>query len=236
MADEKMDAFLRDFEEQKKLADSIYADINARNNLLSRGGDATAMNTSIRRKLSQLSAKITQLDGDLDRMSKNPSKYRVTEKEIRRRGDLLDNLQNRREQLNSMMTSVPQNLQAQKTALFGGATGGSVWGGGESEETKGRDNQGLLDLQESKFKTQDEKLDRLGHVVREQKDVAGKMGGHLTEHNKLLDDFEGKTEVTTARVELENSRVGSLQEKAATGGFWMIIIVLFVLIIVLAII
>lgn len=234
MEEPQMDAFLRDFEEQKKLADAIYADINSRNNLLSRGGDVAAMNTTIRRKLSQLSAKIQHLEDELDRMSKNPSKYRVTEKEIRRRGDLLDNLQNRREQLNSMV-AVPQGLAAKKNALYG-EVGRSVWGGGETDETKGLDNQGLVNLQEQKFKVQDEKLDNLGRVVREQKEVAGKMGTTLDEHNRLLGDFEGRTDVTNARVQLENKRVDSLKEKATTGGFWMVIIVLFVLIVVLAII
>lgn len=237
MAEPQQDAFLRQFEEQKKLADQIYADINARNNLLARGGDATASNTTIRRKLSQLSAKINALDGDLERMSRDPAKYRVTEKEIRRRGDLLDNLQNRREQLNAMMTSVPQNLQGKKDLLFGEVSaGGAVWGGGETEESRGLDNEGILDLHEKKFKQVDDKLDRLGGVVRQQKDVAKKMGTTLDEQSGLLDDLEGHTDLTTSRVELENSRVDSLKEKAATGGFWLVIIVLFILIVVLAIV
>ena len=47
----------------------------------------------------------------------------------------------------------------------------------------------------------DDKLDRLGGVVRQQKDVAKKMGTTLDEQSGLLDDLEGHTDLTTSRVE-----------------------------------
>ncbi len=70
----------------------------------------------------------------------------------------------------------------------------------ETPETKHLDNVGILTLHQETIKSQDDQLDALMTIVGRQKEIGKAIGDELDVQNKLLDDLEGRVDITGARM------------------------------------
>jgi len=67
------DNFASEITSLSQLADSIYADIQEKQQAQNSRQDTTAIVAKLRRKLQQFSTQISMLDDDLDRAARNPA-------------------------------------------------------------------------------------------------------------------------------------------------------------------
>lgn len=100
------------------------------------------------------------------------------------------NLQNRIETFKVKISQTPQQ------ELMGNGPK-RVWG--ETAETEGLANGGLLQLQKKKMDDQDEKLGHISRQVGVIKKVGTDIHDELDEHHKLLDDIDTKVHTTTIK-------------------------------------
>mmetsp|Transcript_16502 Transcript_16502/g.24629 ORF Transcript_16502/g.24629 Transcript_16502/m.24629 type:complete len:251 (+) Transcript_16502:54-806(+) len=239
------DPWLKDYDRLDRLANEVQADINERNRLL-RGNvnNTQKISTSIRRKLNQLNTEITTLEEDLMRMSEQPAAWHITKNEIHRREDMLNNLANRRNQLEHASKAIAQATNADRDELFSGGSkakssgfGGrsrNIWGApAETDETRELSNYDVVGLQKKKIQDQDRDLEALGETIGRQKDIAVAINEELDVHTGLLDDLDGHVSSTTHRVRGETERVMSFSEKVKTGGMLCTIVILVIVCIVL---
>jgi len=222
------DKWLNDYDKLKRLSDEINAEINERNRAV---GDTSKYTTSIRRKLNQLASELGSLSDELGKIE-NTSRTKMTDREYTRRKDLLNNLIARKDQLNMLAKSSTNSVSsAERDDLIGGK--GRTFAARETEQTKGNDNQNLLNMQDQVIKSQDVALDSLNESVLRTMKIAKTINQEADIHNEILDDLNTKTDKTTNLVKRETERVSRFTEKQKTGCLWVIICLLVIVLIVL---
>lgn len=143
-----MDPWIREFDRLTRLADEIFADINEKTKLQKQGQDVGRINYSIQSKVNTLITDSGRLQSNL---SSDP---RMSQKELRNRQDMLQGLLNRTEQLNSFVVNAnnsnsnarASSIDENRASLLEGGGGKRAWGR-ETEQTTGRTNKGVVQLQ-----------------------------------------------------------------------------------------
>ena len=174
------DQWLRNFERLNKLGDEVQVDINERNRRIKSDIDTQKLTTTIRRKLSQLNTEILTLEEELERMADEPAMWRVTQNEVQRRQDLLNNLANKRNQLEHAAKAGATATQGDLHALLSpqGANMGSgtstsgfggrsrIWGApSETDETRPLTEQEIVALQRKKLADQNSVFAAISHAA-----------------------------------------------------------------------
>jgi len=223
------DPWIREFDRLTRLADEISADINERTRLQKNGEDVGRLNYKVQNKIGTLSSDLAALQNALI------PDHRLPQKDFKNRQEMLQSLSNRAEQLKSFggVKTSTSNHSEERDQLF--ERKGRAWGvPQETEDTKGKTNKGVVQLQNEIMEAQDKSLDFLSESITRQKDIARDINDELDVHTRLLDHMDPKVERTTIGVARETHRVMSFSDKAATGFLWCVILLLVVCIIILA--
>ncbi|GFR48497.1 hypothetical protein Agub_g10396 [Astrephomene gubernaculifera] len=200
------DGWTKEFEECKQLAQETLQLIQERNLRHPNGGpEASRLSAAARKKLGTLGVSTDRLLRWLD----SPDASSLSEAECNRRRDLLYDLRNRREQ---MQLAIKRNQgQAERDALFGGASGSSGHlPPRETEATAQLDTRGLLGLQQQVMRQQDEELEAMEKTVASTKHIALAIGEEVDLQTRLLDDLADDVEVSHSRLRAATARVRQL--------------------------
>ncbi|CAJ2506638.1 Uu.00g078240.m01.CDS01 [Anthostomella pinea] len=145
---------------------------------------------------------------------------RLGEGEIRRRKDLLASARVDREDLDTLVSTLPAVSKAvqkampstsDKTALLGHAPSkarGRVLGAPlpETDRTRELDNQGVLQLQQQTFQEQDEDVTALAKIIRRQREMAEAIDREVREQTEMLDEVNAQADVVAGKVNVANWR------------------------------
>lgn len=224
------DGWTKQFDECKQLAQETLQLIQERNLRHPNGGpEASRLSAAARKKLGTLGVNLDRLLRWLD----SPEAESLSEPEKNRRRDLLYDLKGRREQ---MQLSIKRNRgQADRDALFGGASGSGMPPPRETEATAELDNRGLLGLQQQVMRQQDEELEAMEKTVISTKHIALAIGEEVDLQTRLLDDLADDVDVTHSRLKAATARVKQVLKQSGStwkyGGCIFLMIVTFVFVI-----
>ncbi|KAI7739642.1 hypothetical protein M8C21_003124 [Ambrosia artemisiifolia] len=189
------DPWTREYNEASKLADDITSMISERSSL-GTGPEAQRHSSAIRRKITILG---TRLDSLQSLLAKLPAKQPLTEKEMKRRRDMLANLR----------TKVTQMASALNMSSFGNRD--SLLG----PDTKPADDMARISgLDNSE---QDEGLEKLEQTVISTKHIALAVNEELDLHTRLINDLDEHVEVTDSRLKRVQKNLAILNKRAKSG-------------------
>ncbi|CAM0947694.1 unnamed protein product [Alopecurus aequalis] len=218
------DPWAREFGEAARLADDVASMVADRAALPQSGPEATRHASAIRRKVTILGTRLESLNGLLARV---PPKS-ITDKELRKRQDMLSNLKSRAKQ---MAASFNMSTFANREDLLGAKKSAD-----DISRVAGLDNQGIVGLQRQVMKEQDEGLERLEETVLSTKHIALAVNEELDLHTRLIEDLEDGVDGTNSRLQRVQKRLAVLNKRAKGGCSCMSMLISVVAIVMLVVI
>jgi hypothetical protein len=225
------------FQEASRLSDQLQADIHERNRLVTQGVPTARQNAVIRGQLTNLQTKITQLENAVNAEAGSSSK-KATAAELDRRMDLVANLNVRKDQLWTLYRSTDSD--GKKTDLMGStkAGGGRAFGAAakslETEQTRGLDNNQILQQQREAIKEQDKGLDKLSESIQKQKQLGLTIHDELVQQTAMLGELEDQVDGTTGLLKKEQSHVLQVLKESKMNGLICCVVLLIIIFVVLA--
>ena len=102
----------------------------------------------------------------------------------------------------------------------------------ENERSMGVETGQMKQNQQQLLDEQDAGLDILGDIIRRQKGMGQDIFREVTQQNDLIDDIDDRAENVNQRLLDTTSRVRVVSRKDKTCGYWVVILILFIAIIV----
>ncbi|KAG8184439.1 hypothetical protein JTE90_026357 [Oedothorax gibbosus] len=161
------------------------------------------------------------------------SKSLLSAGEFERRQNLMDSLKSKKVQINEAFHCKEEG--GTRHALLGGELGNpssSVWDIEEDETTRDLTFDEIKEQQQMAIKVQDKGLDTLYDVVVRQKNMAQNIGQEIDLQNEIIDDIVDHADHTRERLIKETRHVAIVDRKSGTCGYWIVILLLFIGIIV----
>jgi len=248
------DTWQREYESAERLHRSVLAEVGERSRLQKSSVAFSQSTDNLRRMLGQLNQEVGQLRNHLGQISSS-----LTSGELGRRERLLDSLARKERQLRDAIISSDGARAVAKSRQqllgggladlgttgfgdneFGGVGFGEAVGGfsrsEESEATRGVTTQAIKQSQEEALAQQDAGLDMLHTIIVRQKGMAQQIGNEVNSQNELIDDIGDRMDGTNARLLDTTQNVRVVDRKDKTCGYWFVIIILFIAIIVVSVI
>ena len=91
-------------------------------------------------------------------------------------------------------------------------------------------------MQSQVIRQQDEGLDQLSTVLSRQKQMAIDIGNEVEQHNDIIDDIHDHVDRTHDRLIRETRNIKVVDRKSGTCGLWVVIVLLFIAIVIIAVI
>ncbi|XP_052262913.1 syntaxin-8-like isoform X2 [Dreissena polymorpha] len=225
------DSWIMEYDRCSQLGLEIMEKINERNKHNRTSNPYTKLSAKIRSSMKQFSSDAERLKNNL---IKATSSYHITQREIDRRQVMIDQLITKEKQIEEAFKNESGVARSQ---LLAGGVDSDPWGVKEEpEEFKGIQNTGLRVQQQQIIKEQDKGLDALSEVIARQKNMALDIGNEVDQQNEILDDIIDHTDRSNQRLIKETRHIRIVDRKSATCGIWVVIVLLFVAIIVVAVV
>ncbi|KAG6385623.1 hypothetical protein SASPL_154459 [Salvia splendens] len=193
------DAWVREYNEAVRLADDITNMISERSSLPPSGQEAQRHASTIRRKITILGTRLDSLQSLLQKLH---GKQSLTEKEMNRRSDMVNNLR-------SKVTQMASTLNMSNFANRDSLLGPEIKPADAMSRISGLDNQGVV--------KQDEGLEKLEETVISTKHIALAVNEELDLHTRLIDDLDQHVEVTDSRLQRVQKRLAILNKRTKGG-------------------
>ncbi|KAG6420828.1 hypothetical protein SASPL_117370 [Salvia splendens] len=193
------DAWVREYNEAVRLADDITNMISERSSLPPSGSEAQRHASTIRRKITILGTRLDSLQSLLQKLH---GKQSLTEKEMNRRRDMVNNLR-------SKVTQLASTLNMSNFANRDSLLGPEIKPADAMSRISGLDNQGVVE--------QDEGLEKLEETVISTKHIALAVNEELDLHTRLIDDLDQHVEVTDSRLQRVQKRLAILNKRTKGG-------------------
>jgi len=235
------------FDSAERLHRSVLAEVGDRGRLARSSLAYNQASQRVRSMVGELGGEVLKLRTGLANSS-----ARLTNHEMNRRRDLLESLA-RKYQAAKDQVSEPASGGAARGELLQDL-GTSSWGtGGSSESGGGRSDRRVMPVrsgvmetdrslgvgtdqvkqyQEQKLAEQDAGLDVLADIIRRQKGMGHDIFREVTQQNDLIDDIDDRAENVNQRLLDTTSRVRVVSRKDKTCGYWVVIVILFIAIVV----
>ncbi|XP_035908182.1 syntaxin-8 [Anopheles stephensi] len=232
------DPWLTELDACENLSNDIQSQLAARNreNQLSR--EYGVLSGTVRVRLKQLGSELDQLTRKLGLISNT-----LTSGEAERRQRRIEALQSKLIQLQRQFQYVEP--AAARSALFetGSNSRARVAFADDDDDDvpaliPSQSNYTVSDLRSQQtriLEDQNEGLEALSQVIARQKELATRIGGEVDRHNDILDDLAQTMETTDARINRETRQIGAITTQDSTWGYWIVIAVLFVAIVLVGI-
>ncbi|XP_052896937.1 syntaxin-8 [Anopheles moucheti] len=227
------DPWLTELDACENLSNDIQSQLAARNreNQLSR--EYGVLSGTVRVRLKQLGSELDQLTRKLGLISNT-----LTSGEAERRQRRIEALQSKLIQLQRQFTYVEPS--AARSALFESGSNNPArrtFADDDDDEPAlipSQSNYTVADLRSQQtriLEDQNEGLEALSQVIARQKELATRIGGEVDRHNDILDDLAQTMETTDGRINRETHQIGTITTQNSTWGYWIVIGLLFVAIV-----
>jgi SYP5 family syntaxin len=213
-----MDAstWLAEFERVEKQVDASFACLYESDAAQREGraSDATELTATVRKQAAELGSTLDKIESSLRTSS-------VTERERRRRDDLVVSLRGRCEEL--------EGLSGDNTGFVSSPASTSFFQPeldshhrGETSMTVDLDNSGILQLQRNMMAQQDDELEELSRVVTSTKHIGMAVNEELGLHARLLDDIDDEVTRTGSRLKQAHKMALAMYKKTSNCRLFMI--------------
>lgn len=225
------DPWLLEHESCEKLQREIMCQLTERQKYPRTSEKYAQISANIRLRLKQYNNEVEQLKQKLDNTSTSGS---ITSAEAERRTRQVEVLLTKATQMQKIFDEqVSQKRMEERNALLG--TGSSVWG---DDDGAGSSSNVSIDDMRSRQKQmlgeQEKGLENLSQIISRQKNIANTISSEVDYHNEILDDIGTQIDRTDERVRSETTHIGVIDKKDSTCGYWIVIIILFISIVVVS--
>uniref|UniRef100_A0A2M4BYP7 Putative snare protein tlg1/syntaxin 6 n=1 Tax=Anopheles marajoara TaxID=58244 RepID=A0A2M4BYP7_9DIPT len=222
------DPWLTDLDACERLSNEIQSQLAARKreNTLSR--EYGVISGTVRVRLKQLGTELEQLNRKLGLLTNS-----LTAAETERRQRKIESLQSKLIQLQRQFNSPGGD----RDALFQMSNARND----EDDDPAlipSQSSYSVADLRAQQtriLEDQNEGLDALSKVIARQKQLATRIGGEVDLHNEILDDLADTIETTQSGTDRETRQIATITTESSTWGYWTVIGLLFVGIIIVGI-
>jgi syntaxin 8 len=227
------DPWLVEYESCEKLHRDIMEQLMQRQTLTRNTDKYAQLSAKIRLRLKQYNNEEGQLKQKLDITTRSDS---ITAAESERRTRQLEVLHSKAIQMQKMFEDqMSTKAQEDRNKLMGEA-GMSSWG--PSNETRTDVSNYSVDQlrsdQRKMLGEQEQGLESLAQIISRQKNIATTISNEVDLHNEILDDLGTHMDTTDSRIRTETQHITVVETKDKTCIYWVIIILLFLSIIVVA--
>uniref|UniRef100_A0A182P0Z9 t-SNARE coiled-coil homology domain-containing protein n=1 Tax=Anopheles epiroticus TaxID=199890 RepID=A0A182P0Z9_9DIPT len=236
------DPWLTELDACENLSNDIQSQLAARNRENSLSREYSVISGTVRVRLKQLGSELDQLVRKLGLISST-----LTSGEAERRQRRIEALQSKLIQLQRQFQYVEP--AAARSALFEtstsngrGGRGGISFAGEDDDDDPAlipsSNNYSVAELRSQQtriLEDQNEGLEALSQVIARQKELATRIGGEVDRHNDILDDLAQTMETTDGRINRETRQIGTITTQDSTWGYWTVIGLLFVAIVIVGI-
>ncbi|KAF7397959.1 hypothetical protein HZH68_009181 [Vespula germanica] len=163
----------------------------------------------------------------------------LTIEEAERRTRQIELLQSKDIQLQKLYDSRTKSLLSNRNNLLRSGTsafadmGTTSWAI-DDDDDKPIDVQNFKNYQEQVLQEQDKGLEELCKVIERQKEIGQTISNTVDQHNEIIDDLADHMDMTDQSLINRTRQVESISYKDRTCGYWIIIILLFISIVVVA--
>lgn len=218
------DPWLSDLDACERLSNEIQSHLVARNRQGQLSPEYSSISGQVRVRLKQFGSELEQLNKKLRYISSS-----LTSAEAERRQRLVEALQSKHVQLQKQFSTVEASVE--RASLF--ATGSNRLFDDDDDDPaliRPESSYTVNDLRAQQtriLEDQNEGLEALSKVISRQKVLASQIGNEVDRHNEILDDIADTMETTDSRLNRETRQIGVVTEQdSSTRGYWVIIGVL----------
>ncbi|XP_058835103.1 syntaxin-8 [Topomyia yanbarensis] len=226
------DPWLGDLDACERLSNEIQSQLVSRNRQNSLSREYSSISGQTRVRLKQFGSELEQLNKKLNYISGS-----LTSAETERRQRLVEALQSKLVQLQRQFSTV--EASAERASLFA-SDNNRLFDDDDDDPALIRPEASytVADLRAQQtriLEDQNEGLEALSRVISRQKVLATQIGSEVDRHNEILDNLADTMETTDARLNRETHQIGIVTVQDSTWGYWTVIGILAVAIIIVAI-
>ncbi|KAF7401036.1 syntaxin-8 [Vespula maculifrons] len=233
---EDNDPWLTEYEACEKLFREIMEQLTMRERESETSQAYASLSANIRLRIKQYNREIYQLKTKVEEASKSRT---ITIEEAERRTRQIELLQSKDIQLQKLYDSRTKSLLSNRNNLLRSGTsafadmGTTSWAI-DDDDDKPIDVQNFKNYQEQVLQEQDKGLEELCKVIERQKEIGQTISNTVDQHNEIIDDLADHMDMTDQSLINRTRQVESISYKDRTCGYWIIIILLFISIVVVA--
>uniref|UniRef100_A0A0A1X663 Syntaxin-8 n=1 Tax=Zeugodacus cucurbitae TaxID=28588 RepID=A0A0A1X663_ZEUCU len=219
----------------QRLIKILYKNCNYEKSDKKNSQEYNRLTTAIQTELKQFEGEVKELNQKLTLLEGTRS---IEPDELYRRKQQVDDLQTQLAQVNRKVT---QDTRGERAELFAqpphslinqpaGSNGSSI-----PAESVG-DVNALKQHQIDILERQNRGLEVLSQTISRQRSLASQLGQEVENQNDILDNLADTMDRVDARVHVETGNIGEINRKDSTWGYWLVIIMLFIAIVIVAVI
>lgn len=239
------DPWLVEYDACEKLFREIMEQFTARNKHPKTSQAHAKISANIRIRLKQYNQQVQQLKSKVD----DSLKFRtITVEEAERRTRQIEILESKEVQLKKLYDARSNNFATSRASLLTSGTSAFADGGTTSwaADDDDDDDKPLLDTratvadlmtqQDRALQEQDKNLEELCKVIARQKEIGQTISNEVDHHNEIIDSLANHMDRTDESLVNETRHIQTITTKDRTCGYWIVIILLFICIIIVALI
>jgi len=214
-----VDSWSTEYESCKHLSQMLSSQLQQRDNRQPLSTEFTRLTNLLKVGLKQFETELSQLEGKLN----SPlSVQNISENELDERTKQVSLLQTELKYLR-----VKFNYTA-KDELFEKAASPSTGRIADAPIIDTSDVNILKQRQIDLLEQQNQGLDLLSNTISRQRSLATQLGQEVEDQHEILDNLADTMERVESRVTVETSNISQINQRDSTWGYWLIIILLFV--------
>ncbi|XP_060519708.1 syntaxin-8 [Cylas formicarius] len=222
------DPWLSEYESCEKLQRDIMELMTERQQFSRSSDNYSQLSANIRLRLKQFNNEVDQLKNKLDISTVSGA---ITPAESERRTRQIEVLATKAVQMQKIFE---QQVSAKALEERRQLMGSSGLGLTHSVPLFNPSVDDMRVEQRAMLREQEEGLQNLSKIISRQKEISSVISTEVDFHNEILNDITTQVDNTDARVRAETQHVSVIDRKDNTCGYWIIIILLFIGIIVAA--
>ncbi|XP_060815697.1 syntaxin-8 [Bombus pascuorum] len=237
---EDNDPWLTEYDACEKLYREIMEQFTARNKHSKTLQAYASISANIRIRLKQYNREVQQLKNKVDDALKSKA---ITAEEAERRVRQIEILKSRDVQLQKLCDARTNNLVSSRANLLTSGTsafadGGTTSWAADDDDDKPIDTQicvvDLMTQQDRILEEQNKGLEDLCKVIARQKQIGQTISNEVDHQNEIIDNLSNHMDRTDESLITKTQHVQTINFKDRTCGYWIVIILLFICIIIVA--
>ncbi|XP_076648396.1 syntaxin 8 [Halictus rubicundus] len=238
---EDSDPWLTEYDACEELFRSIMEQLTARNRFPKASRTYGHYSSTVRLRLKKYSMDVQRLRSKVDDALRSKT---ITLEEAERRTRQIEVLQSKDIQLQRLYDARTDSFVNSRTNLFAPTASAFADGGTTSWAADDDDDEKLIDIDVADLRTQqdrilqeqDKGLEELCKVIARQKEIGQNISNEVDHQNEIIDNLADHMDTTDESLINKTQQVQRISSKDRTCGYWIVIILLFISILVVALI
>ncbi|CAG9800198.1 unnamed protein product [Chironomus riparius] len=226
--EDDFDSWLSDFSALERLATQITTQITERDSQ-NTVTEYNKISTRLKIQIRQFENEYKQLERKLQVLGRQG---KVTSDELERRTRQLEQIASKKVQIDSRFRNA--SASSSRNQLFQTAARNNI-----SDDDPILNPEVPVEVfrqeQQQIIRQQDDSLESLSKVISRQKNIAIRIGNEVDTQNDIIDNIADQMDTMHSRVSSTTQNVENVADKDSTFGYWMVIIILLVAIIIIGI-